>query len=154
VADPKPQLLNRAWREAPRASYPQGKRSHIFAHKSPQPEQASIIVYADGTVLEGWDFQPWEYDNSSRAQKEVALFIPGGHAFDCVEGDPILDILVANGFEYGFHTNYDTYLEKYTAQYPYAAGPYPADQAEARAAYVAARIAQLEAELAILQAEV
>ena len=54
---------------------------------------------------------------------------------------------VANGFECGYAANYDTYLEKYTAKYPYGAGPIPQDQASARMRAKLARIAKLEAEL-------
>jgi hypothetical protein len=146
MADLKPQLLNRAWRESPRISAGQRGPRHLWDHKANPPQQASIIVYADGTCLEGWDFMPWEYDNSSPEQKDVLAFIPGGYYYECVDG-PVHDILVANGFECGYAANYDTYLEKYTAKYPYGAGPIPQDQASARMRAKLARIAKLEAEL-------
>jgi len=152
VSELKPQLLNRAWRESPPISENKRGPRHLWDHKQNPPEQASIIVYADGTCLEGWDFMPWEYDNSSPAQKEVLLYIGGGYYYECVPGT-IHDILIANGFECGYAANYDTYTAKYTAKYPYEAGAIPEDQAAARKRWTLERIASLEAELADLRGQ-
>lgn len=118
---------------------------HLWDHKANPPIQASIIVYKDGTVVEGWDFESWEMAND-----RVLVFIMGGSDYRCEPG-LAHDILMANGYSCGFGANADTYLEKYTSTYPIKGGANAEDIAAAQARIKAARIATLEAELAALK---
>lgn len=142
--DLRPQLLGRSTRSSPRMSPSRGPR-HLWDHHANPPIQASIIVYKDGTVVEGWEFESWEIANEN-----VLVFIMGGSDYRCEPG-LIHDILMANGYSCGFGANADTYLEKYTATYPIAGGASAEDVAAAQARVKAARIATLEAELAALK---
>ena len=142
--DLRPQLLGRGARSSPRMSPSRGPR-HLWDHHANPPIQASIIVYKDGTTVEGYEFEPWEIENEN-----VLVYIMGGTDYRCEPG-PIHDILIANGYRCGFEPNYDTYTEKYYPEYPFVGEATEEDIAIVRERIRLERIAALEAELAALK---
>lgn len=76
---------------------------HLWDHHANPPIQASLLVYKDGTVVEGWDFQPWEITDEN-----VLVFIMGGTDYRCEPG-PIHDILIAAGYTCGWGVDIDVY---------------------------------------------
>ena len=123
--------------------------NHLWNHVSMPPAQNSVIVYKDGTVEEGAYFPPWK-----QAGENVHLFIYGGANIHCDELDDFArDALIAAGYTCGVGVTMDVYMERYTDEYPTAPFTTGDDPVAARARFRAARIAQLEAELAALRSE-
>jgi hypothetical protein len=123
---------------------------HLWDHVSAPPAQNSLIIYTDGTVREGNNFAPWEYDPI--LTPTVHRFIYGGTNVHCDELDQFSrDALIAAGYTCGFGVTMDVYVQNYTDQYPLVAQTTSGDAATAAAAVRAARIAALEAELAALK---
>lgn len=113
--DYTPQLLGRGLRPALRQSPTRGPR-HLWDHSPGVASQASIVVYTDGTVVEGYDFEAWEM-----AGPDVLAFIMGGSDFR-YEAGPICDALIAAGYTFGFGITMDVYTNEYTETYPLLEG--------------------------------
>ena len=119
-------------------------------HHSMPPAQNTVIVYKDGSVIEGHLFGPEVFDDP-----EVHRIFVGGYKHVCDPADDPLswNALAAAGYSCFLPTQ-DIYMttDKYTDQYPIAdtAAFEAARRAELEAARLA-RIAELEAELAALK---
>lgn len=151
MVDLRPQLLGRGTYGPERLPRVRGPR-HLWNHVSMPPAQNSLIIYKDGTVLEGNNFAPWQYDPV--IDSNVHRFIYGGTNVRCGDLDQFShDTLIANGYTCGVPHTMDVYVpsDKYTDQYPLVAGTTSGDAVTAGLAARAARIAELEAELAALK---
>ena len=114
MADLRPQLLGRGTYGPHRLPWTQGPQ-HLWNHVSMPPMQNSIIIYTDGTVLEGNNFEPWEYDPvwTPTAHR----FIMGGANIRCDDLDQFSrDALHAAGYTCGFGHDVDAYPSN--DQYP------------------------------------
>lgn len=149
MTDPSPQLLGRGTYGPERLPRARGPR-HLWNHVSVPPAQNSLIIYKDGTVLEGNNFAPWQYDPV--IDPNVHRFIYGGTNVRCEDLDDFSrDALLAAGYTCGIGITMDVYLQKYTDQYPLVAQSTGISAAEAGARLRDDRIALLEAELAALK---
>jgi hypothetical protein len=119
-------------------------------HHSMPPAQNTVIVYKDGSVLEGNNFGP-----DILMDEDVHRVFTGGykHVVEPTDDPLSYTALVNAGYIFGVPTQ-DIYApsDKYTDQYPVVdtAAAQAARDAEARAARLAL-IAQLEAEIAALR---
>lgn len=145
MADLRPQLLGRGT-YGPYRPGPYRGPMHLWDHVTQPPMQNSILIYKDGTVVERAEF-----DTSEINDPDVHVFIYGGTDYRCGDDQFAHDALVAAGYTCGFGITMDVYVEKYTDQYPLVAGDSGEDAAAAAARVKAARIADLEAELARLK---
>lgn len=148
MTDLRPQLLGRGTYGPERLPRARGPR-HLWNHVSMPPAQNSIIIYKDGTVLEGNNFAPWQYDPI--IDPNVHRFLYGGTNVRCDDLDTLSHAtLIANGYTCGHGATMDVYLPDYTDQYPLVAHA-EGDAVAAGIAARQARIAELEAELARLK---
>jgi hypothetical protein len=77
------------------------------------PAQNSVLIYDDGSVVEGPGFQ-----NSDIQADNVYMFILGGTRFRCETGSFEYDALTAAGYTWQTITGFDEYGEDYDDQYP------------------------------------
>jgi hypothetical protein len=110
------------------------------------PAQNTLVVYTDGTVLEGNNFGTEVFDNP-----DVHRVFVGGYKHVCMEEDDPLSFLAlqAAGYECWLPTM-DVYepTDLYTDEYPVVD-----EEAEAEARLAAARAAR-DARIAVLQTEI
>jgi len=86
---------------------------HLWNHSAGPPTQNSIIVYKDGTVLEGNNFGAWEFDPI--IDPNVHRYIRGGGAYTLANLDQFsIDTLIANGYTFDYNNGSDG---SYTGQY-------------------------------------
>jgi hypothetical protein len=76
------------------------------------PAQNSVLIYDDGSVVEGPGFQ-----NSDIQADNVYMFILGGTRFRCETGSFEYDALTAAGYTWQTITGFDEYGEDYDDQY-------------------------------------
>lgn len=86
-------ILGRETRPPDRQPRSQGPR-HLWDHHAGPPIQESIVVYTDGTVTRGYDFESWEMEGDN-----IAVFIMGGSDFWCEDG-AIKTALKAAGYTF------------------------------------------------------
>ncbi len=77
------------------------------------PAQNSVIIYDDGSVVEGPGFE-----NDQIEAANVYLFILGGTRFRCETGSFEYNALTDAGYTWQTITGYDEYGEDYDDQYP------------------------------------
>lgn len=136
------------WYDLPRLKGPR----HLWNHRSnwPPPSQNTLVVYKDGSVVEGNNFGPDDLDPSL-----VHRVFVGGYDHRCnIEDDPLSwNALRKAGYDC-LVPEQDVYMptDVYTAEYPLVNTPTAAEQRAARVeAARLARIAELETELAALE---
>lgn len=118
MVDLRPQVMGRGTYGPDRFSRLRGPR-HLWNHVSMPPMQNSLIIYTDGTVREGNNFQPWEYDPLQTPTAH--RFIQGGTNIRCEDLDTFSrDALMAAGYRCGFGPDMDVYeaSDEYTDTYP------------------------------------
>lgn len=103
MVDLRPQLLGRGT-YGPLQPGPVRGPMHLWDHVAMPPAQNSLIVYKDGTVLEGQQF-----DTSQINDPDVHEFILGGTDFRCEEGTFTHDALIAAGYTCGWGVDIDVY---------------------------------------------
>lgn len=123
--DTTPRLLGRGTYGPDRLPLMRGPM-HIWNHTAMPPAQNSIIVYKDGTVLEGSHFAAWEIDPI--IDPNIHRYIPGGTAAGLDNLDQFsIDTLEANGYTFGFGVDIDVYPgdDQYPVddEYPLEAAP-------------------------------
>ena len=77
------------------------------------PAQNSVIVYDDGSVVEGVGFE-----NDQIKADNVYVFILGGTRFRCEIGSFEYNALTNAGYTWQAIADYDTYPDDYTSEYP------------------------------------
>ena len=87
--------------------------SRLWMYFLSPPAQNSIIIYDDGSVVEGVGFE-----NDQIKADNVYLFILGGTRFRCEVGSFEYDALTAAGYTWQEIPDVDTYTESYTSEYP------------------------------------
>ena len=87
--------------------------SPLWSYFLGPPAQNSVIVYDDGSVVEGQGFQ-----NDQIQADNVYVFILGGTRFRCETGSFEYTALTAAGYTWETIPEYDSYTETYTDQYP------------------------------------
>lgn len=100
--DTRPQLLGRGTTGPYPSGFSQGPM-HLWDHFRPPAAQNSLLVYEDGTVLEGQQFTTEQINDSS-----VIAFIYGGTDYRCEPG-PVHDALIAAGYTCGWGVDIDLY---------------------------------------------
>ena len=100
--DTRPQLLGRGW-IAPLPSGPSQGPMHLWDHIKQPPIQNSLLVYEDGTVVEGQEFGTDDINDPT-----VIAFILGGTDYRCEPG-PVHDALLAAGYTCGWGVDIDLY---------------------------------------------
>lgn len=149
------QLLGRGT-YAHQIPYGQGV-SPLWSFFQPPPAQNSILVYADGTVVERQTF-----DNDEIKDDQVFLYILGGTDFRCSDDSLAYTYLSDAGYTWRLVVDQDTYGAEYADAYNREWEQENTRIVEERqAAYAAAnaeyyrqqRIAALQAELAALLSE-
>lgn len=151
MVDVRPQLLGRGVYGPERLPLLRGPR-HLYNHVSPPPAGNSLIIYKDGSILEGNNFQGWEIDPV--VSPDVHRYIPGGTRVACEDLDEFSrNALIAAGYECGQPADVDVYTLSYTERYELVAGGDGSDPVAAAEAVRLARIAELQAELAELTGE-
>jgi hypothetical protein len=86
--------------------------SRLWMYFLSPPAQNSVLIYDDGSVVEGPGFQ-----NSDIQADNVYMFILGGTRFRCETGSFEYDALTAAGYTWQTITAFDTYGEDYDDQY-------------------------------------
>jgi len=86
--------------------------SRLFRRIGSVSSQKSIIVYLDGTVEEGVEF-----DIGKTQDPSVHTFILGGTDFRCEPSGWLHDTLIAAGYNCQFSVE-DIYTDTYTDEYP------------------------------------
>lgn len=86
--------------------------SPLWTYFHAPPAQNSVIVYNDGSVVEGPGFE-----NDQVQDPSVYLFILGGTRFRCETGSFEYEALTAAGYTWQTITEFDTYGEDYDSQY-------------------------------------
>lgn len=87
--------------------------SPLWSYFLGPPAQNSVLIYDDGSVVEGPGFE-----NDQVQADDVYLFIFGGTRFRCEVGSFEYEALTNAGYTWETITDYDTYSEDYTDQYP------------------------------------
>ena len=87
--------------------------SRLWMYFLSPPAQNSIIIYDDGSVVEGPGFE-----NDQIKGDNVYLFILGGTRFRCETGSFEYTALTNAGYTWQTITGYDEYGEDYDDQYP------------------------------------
>lgn len=87
--------------------------SRLWMYFLAPPAQNSVLIYDDGSVVEGQGFQ-----NSDIQADNVYMFILGGTRFRCETGSFEYNALTAAGYTWEEVPEYDTYTETYTSEYP------------------------------------
>lgn len=87
--------------------------SPLWSYFLGPPAQNSVIIYDDGSVVEGPGFE-----NDQIQADNVYLFILGGTRFRCETGSFEYNALTDAGYTWQTITEYDTYSEDYDDQYP------------------------------------
>lgn len=87
--------------------------SRLWMYFLSPPAQNSVIVYDDGSVVEGVGFE-----NDQIKADDVYLYIHGGTRFRCEVGSFEYNALTAAGYTWLSIPDRDTYAEDYTSEYP------------------------------------
>ena len=107
MVDIRPQLLGRGTHGPERVPLTRGPR-HLWNHVPSPPAGNSLIIYKDGTVLEGSEFEGWQVDPI--VSPNVHRYIPGATRVPCEELDDFSrDALIAAGYECGQPQDVDVY---------------------------------------------
>ena len=86
--------------------------SNLWSYMRMPPAQKSIIIYNDGSVVEG---QGFELDDVK--DPGVYLFILGGTRFRCQDDSFEYNALVAAGYDFTVVPERDTYTDDYQDVY-------------------------------------
>ena len=87
--------------------------SRLWMYFLSPPAQNSVIIYDDGSVVEGPGFE-----NSQIQADNVYMFILGGTRFRCETGSFEYTALTNAGYTWQTITGFDEYGASYDDQYP------------------------------------